>query len=360
MMGQNVKSAARKLIRDPLAFCLDSKFSFLNKYGDDALKQQCENLLSLGAEMRETPVTIIMTVYNTGRHVESALRSILEQSHQRLEVMVIDDASTDNSLEILKEIAIRDDRVRLFHSSVNHGTYWSKNWCLNRAKNAYVAFHDSDDISHPDRIRVQLGAFRKWPDMKACSVRWQRVIEGRSDRVLMEGKSSRMALISLMIKRAPVLDKAGFFDCVRIAADSEYVARLGRIFGRKAVRNLRHILYTGLLREGSLTTGNAGGTLWNLNDSAENSGGPVDFERTLRGERALYHTAFQDWHNEVAQKTADKIAAKAAVNSSEDKGKDTRDFLKLGFPQSERAFDVPVSLTGGCNDPNLDIVKEIT
>ena len=348
-MGQNVKSATRKLVRDPLAFCLDSRFSFLNKYGDDALKQQYDNLLSLGTQMHEIPVTIIMTVYNTGRHVESALRSILDQSHRRLEVMVINDASTDNSLDILKEIAAKDTRVRLFHSSVNHGTYWSKNWCLAKARKDYVAFQDSDDISHPDRSRVQLGAFQKWPDMKACCVRWQRVIEGRRDRVLMEGKPSRMALISLMIKRAPVLKKAGFFDCVRIAADSEYVARLDRAFGRKAVRNLRHILYTGLLREGSLTTGNAGGTLWNLNESSKNQDNAFNFERTLQGERALYHTAFQDWHNK-ASKSIGKTSQKTIENPWP---------LRLMFPQKNRAFDAPASLRGGCDDPDLNVVTEL-
>jgi glycosyltransferase involved in cell wall biosynthesis len=338
-MIRNAKSATRKLVRDPLAFCLDSRFSFLNRYGDEALKQQKKELVTLGATMKQLRVTIIMTAYNTGAYVESALRSILEQSHQSLEVMVIDDASTDETLNILKALSQKDERVKVFSSKVNHGTYWSKNWCLNRATGDFVAFHDSDDVSHPDRIRVQLGAFLKWPELKACTVRWQRILEGRDDCVLMEGRTSRMALISLMIKRDTVLDKVGFFDCVRIAADSEYVSRLGHVFGPHGVRNLRHVLYTGLLREGSLTTGNAGGTLWQLHsDSGESLESSIMFERTLQGERALYHTAFHEWQKLMVQS-----------------GKP----MKLPFPQEARLFDAPSAITGGCMDHSLETVQEV-
>ncbi len=338
-MIRNAKSATRKLVRDPLAFCLDSRFSSLNKYGDEVLKQQKKELITLGAAMKQSCVTIIMTAYNTGAYVESALRSILEQSHQNLEVMVIDDASTDETLNILKTLSQKDKRVKVFSSKVNHGTYWSKNWCLSRATGDFIAFHDSDDVSHPDRIRAQLGAFVKWPELKACTVRWQRIMEGRNDHVLMEGKATRMALISLMIKRDTVLDKVGFFDCVRIAADSEYVSRLGHIFGPRGVRNLRHVLYTGLLREGSLTTGNAGGTLWQLHsDSSKGPENSIMFERTLQGERALYHTAFHEWQKSMAQSGRP---------------------MKLAFPQEARPFDAPSAITGGCMDRSLETVREV-
>ncbi|UTW56256.1 glycosyltransferase family A protein [Kordiimonas sp. SCSIO 12610] len=356
-MARSVKSAARKLIRDPLAFCLDSKFALLNKYGDETLKQQREDLKALGRARSDTLVTVIMTAFNTGKYVENALRSILEQSHKRLEVMVIDDASTDDTLDIIRNIARTDDRVKVFNSPVNHGTYWSKNWCLAKAKGDFVAFHDSDDVSHPDRIRIQLGAFQKWPDMKACTVRWERIIEGSNEDVLMQGKPSRTALISLMINRQRVLDQAGFFDCVRIAADSEYLARLGYVFGRKGVRNLRHVLYTGLLREGSLTTGNAGGTLWNLNvdaggsDSTQGAQQSLNFERTLQGDRALYHTAFHDWHARVMN-----TSAKAKPDSIPDHTSE----MKMPFPQPARKFAVPVSITGDCMDMELDAVKQLT
>jgi hypothetical protein len=343
MMINKAKSVTRKLVRDPLAFCLDSRFAVLNRYGDNSLDQQRSELIALGEQNSDVLVTVIMTAYNTGAHVESALRSILDQSHQNLEIMVIDDASTDETLNILLRLARQDKRVKIVSSKVNHGTYWSKNWCLMHARGEYVAFHDSDDVSHPDRIRLQLGAFQKWQDMKACTVRWQRIVEGSDDSVLMEGKASRMALISLMIKRKPVIERAGYFDCIRIAADSEYIARLGHLFGRKGVRNLRHVLYTGLLREGSLTTGNAGGTLWNLTRQKTEQNGPLNFERTLQGERALYHQAFHAWHTEMMHEVAKNPKA-----------------LRLGFPNDGRPFDVSKSLTGGCGDTNLDLVQEVS
>ncbi|NVK42681.1 MAG: glycosyltransferase family 2 protein [Oceanospirillaceae bacterium] len=319
----------QKLRREPMAYLLDSKHALLKGVGQWLFTRETARFLILGEQAASTKISVIMTAYNTGHLIERAVRSVLAQSHENLELMVIDDASTDDTAKILAALAKEDPRVRVFSSPSNHGTYWSKNWCLAKASGEFVAFHDSDDYSDADRLRVQLGAFMAHPDLKACTCRWRRVNE-QGEAQMIDGAAERMAAISLMIKRRDVLEQAGFFDTVRIAADTEFIRRLRHIFGERGVRHLRQCLYTGLLREGSLTTGENSGFAWKQEGNAH--------KRSVGGDREAYYNAFTDWH--------------AAC------GRD-RAKLSVTFPLRHRPFDVPAAMQKGCNDEDLSQVVEL-
>lgn len=318
----------RKLMTHPVGYCLDSRFAPLRALGGRMRDRERAQLLAAGSANADVPVTVVMTAYNTGHLIEKAVQSVLDQSHTNLRLMVIDDASTDETAQILLKLAATDKRLTVVRSSRNHGTYWSKNWCLAQADTDFVAFHDSDDVSDPDRIRIQLGYMIANPNAMACTVRWQRVDEdGRLFTV--DGKTDRNAVISTMIRRQPVLQKAGFFDCVRIAADTEFQYRLRRLFGYGAVHNLYHVLYTGLLRSGSLTTGVGSGFTWEADG--------MRLDRTLHGNRALYHQAHTEWH----------ASADAAA-------------LRLSFPPAARPFPVPADIVRGADDPDASSAVVVT
>ena len=98
-------------------------------------------------------LTVILPVYNSERYLEACLSSILEQEGVCLEVIAVDDGSTDSSLKILHRIADRDKRITVIVTP-NNGVNHARNLALERASGEYVAFCDSDDI-------VPAGSYRK-------------------------------------------------------------------------------------------------------------------------------------------------------------------------------------------------------
>ena len=89
-------------------------------------------------------VSVIVPVYNVSQYLERCVSSILEQTYSNIEVILVDDGSTDNSLSICREFEKRDSRVRVFAQN-NRGPGSARNTGLNHAKGIYIAFVDSDD-----------------------------------------------------------------------------------------------------------------------------------------------------------------------------------------------------------------------
>ncbi|MCG5536456.1 glycosyltransferase family 2 protein [Ectothiorhodospira mobilis] len=118
--------------------------------------------------MSEPLVSVVMAVHNNERYLEAALNSILEQSWQNLELIVIDDASTDRSASILRDYACFDSRIRLLVNDQNHGLTWSLNRGLDEVQGELVARMDGDDIALPERLAKQVEAFRLNPKLVLC------------------------------------------------------------------------------------------------------------------------------------------------------------------------------------------------
>lgn len=98
-------------------------------------------------------VSIIIPVFNTEAYVVEAVRSALNQTYQNVEVIVVDDGSTDNSLSLIE--SIHDERLRVF-SQINQGACVARNRGIAEVRGEYVKFLDSDDILYPDAVAVQL------------------------------------------------------------------------------------------------------------------------------------------------------------------------------------------------------------
>lgn len=93
-------------------------------------------------------VSVIIPVYNREDYLEECIASVTAQSHQQMEILIVDDGSTDNSLAICKKLAEQDSRIRLIcarHSGVSA----ARNLALDQATGEYVCFVDSDDVIHP-------------------------------------------------------------------------------------------------------------------------------------------------------------------------------------------------------------------
>lgn len=105
--------------------------------------------------MKHAPVTVVIPVYNGARYLGDAIRSVLEQTLPAMEIVVVDDGSTDASAEIAASFG---DVVRLIRQD-NRGVAAARNRGLRDASGAYVAWLDQDDLATPNRIESQLRAF---------------------------------------------------------------------------------------------------------------------------------------------------------------------------------------------------------
>jgi glycosyltransferase involved in cell wall biosynthesis len=103
-------------------------------------------------------VSVVMSVYNGGEYLPAAVESVLGQTYRALELVAIDDGSTDGSGPVLDGYASRDARVRVVHQE-NRGLIASLNRGVGEARGALVARMDADDVSLPDRIEKQVAAF---------------------------------------------------------------------------------------------------------------------------------------------------------------------------------------------------------
>lgn len=198
-------------------------------------------------------VSIIMTSYNSEEYIDTAIRSIMEQTYANIELIVVDDLSTDSTRRKLMEWEQKDSRVRTVLKSDNSGTYVSKNMGLLQARGEFVALQDSDDWSHPDRIAKSVAVLLERPEVMGLTTDWLRMTNEGGLQIKAGGQISHVCCISLVFRRKEVLEGIGFFDSVRIEADMEFIRRIELKFGHQAMKRLRWPLLFGRVRSDSLT-----------------------------------------------------------------------------------------------------------
>lgn len=97
-------------------------------------------------------VTVVVANFNCAKFIESALTSALRQSLKDIEVIVVDDASTDDSVAHVARMALGDQRLTFLTSATNQGPSVARNRCIEAARGRWIAVMDSDDMMHPDRL----------------------------------------------------------------------------------------------------------------------------------------------------------------------------------------------------------------
>lgn len=108
-------------------------------------------------------VSVVMGIYNCETTLRAAIESIIGQSFTNWELIICDDASTDNSLAIAQSYTKQDKRIIVIHNSHNVGCNIVLNNCLAQAKGEYIAIMDSDDISHPLRLEKEVNILENNP-----------------------------------------------------------------------------------------------------------------------------------------------------------------------------------------------------
>lgn len=256
-------------------------------------------------------VSVVMPMFNASATLQKATQSILDQTWRNLELILVDDCSQDNSLQIARELQAKDERVKVLTLNTNGGPYVAKNVALSQAKGVYLTVHDADDWAFPTRIAQQmqplLGA-----DAQGLAVTMGRTLrcdaQGRFTRfqpidwVSLDG-ALRLCFPSPLFNRAYFDQKLGAWDSVRVGADAEILQRLRR-FEPQKLQVLDTPVMLQLDTQDSLTR-------------------QEDTHNDERGEaplRTAYRQAWSSWHASQSQMPL------------------------MRFPQKQRQFQVPETL----------------
>ena len=107
-----------------------------------------------GIERKPGLVSIIMPSYNTAPFIKETVQSVLDQTYQNWELIIVDDCSSDNTDDVIAEI--KDERIKYIHNEKNFGAAVSRNRALREAKGQWIAYLDSDDIWLPEKLEKQI------------------------------------------------------------------------------------------------------------------------------------------------------------------------------------------------------------
>ncbi|WP_062270834.1 glycosyltransferase [Endozoicomonas arenosclerae] len=207
-------------------------------------------------ELIQPLVSVIIPLFNSEATLATALDSILSQSWQAIEIIVVDDSSTDGSLNVANRFAEKDERVRVLRHHVNQGAYAARNTGLQVAKGDFITTHDSDDWSHCQKIELQVKALIEQPEFKASASHWARCSSNLVFGTWWQQESWIYRNVSSLMFRREVFDELGYWDRVSVNADTEYYYRIISAYGKASITEVMPgvPLAFGRMEPGSLTT----------------------------------------------------------------------------------------------------------
>lgn len=179
-------------------------------------------------------VSIIMPVYCAEAHLHIAVNSLLNQSWQNFEIIIVDDCSPDGTFALAQQLAAQDSRIIALRQLVNVGAYAARNAGLKIASGDFITTHDSDDWSHPQKLETQLNYFEQHSHIMGICTHWVRVLP---NMVFTQNWRPSNALVhwshsSFMFKRE-VLAELGGWDEVRVSGDTEFIWRVKARYGQQ-------------------------------------------------------------------------------------------------------------------------------
>ncbi|WP_296647597.1 glycosyltransferase family A protein [Rhodoluna sp.] len=242
-------------------------------------------------------VTVLIPVFNGEQWMPTALEGLAKQTWRNVEILVVDDCSTDGTRELVKAWSKQDPRFKLVEAGTNGGSYRARNIGLEQAAGEFITVHDADDWSHPQKLEVQVRHLQKYPKLVGNISQGVRVEHERMHFYSVVGKHYlRMNISSMMFRREIIAKEIGFWDEVRFGADSEFHERIMAKFGTSAVAvvNAGPLSFT-RFHSGSLT-----------------GGGYASTQKGISGMRRFYADSFKEWHENISQGTASSYLGRAS------------------------------------------------
>ncbi|WAI81356.1 MULTISPECIES: glycosyltransferase family 2 protein [Achromobacter] len=188
-------------------------------------------------------VSVVMTVHNGAAYLKSSILSILNQLNVEIELIVVDDGSTDDTWKIIEKIKnLHPKRVRCIRLANNVGTYRAKNLALPMCRYEYMAFQDADDWSHPERLFRAISWLRASKSNVAVTCRYVRLSEEGSFYSPAVWPIRQWSPNTLVMRRKEILDNIGGFDTVAVGADTDYFERIRAVFGDSRIKFQQEVM----------------------------------------------------------------------------------------------------------------------
>lgn len=155
-------------------------------------------------------ISVLLPVYNCEKYIAEAVQSILNQTYTHFELLIIDDCSTDTTLQICK--SFQDERIVLIEKEKNSGITKSLNYGISIAKGKYIARMDGDDISLPERFEKQVAFLEANEDVVLCGTQYQIIGTNKIRKHPIEHDEIKVKLISgCYIAHPTVMFNKNFF-----------------------------------------------------------------------------------------------------------------------------------------------------
>lgn len=188
--------------------------------------------------MQQGLVSVIVCVYNAGEYLRSSVESILTQSYRRLEIIVVDDGSTDGCLASIADMT--DPRLTVLHQP-NGGKPNALNAALARCNGEFYAVHDADDLSFPRRIERQVQCLQANPSLAAVFVGYNLLIDDRPIAEKFAARDSRKCRADIDRMHMPGHDPTAMYrvsmvegfrydESLPIVEGYDYVIRVGEVY----------------------------------------------------------------------------------------------------------------------------------
>jgi glycosyltransferase involved in cell wall biosynthesis len=226
-------------------------------------------------------VSVLVPVFNSQNTLVTAIKSLQAQTWKNLEIIIVDDASEDDSFLVAKQIAQQDSRIKVIQQHVNQGTYIARNSALKHASGKYITVHDADDYSHCQKIQLQVEVLERNAKLKASVSHWARCSTALEFGTWRQNDSWIYRNVSSLMFRDDVFQDLGYWDNVSINADTEYYYRILTAFGDASIAEV----YPGV----PLAFGRTGAN--NLTQSAS-----THLRTQFSGVRKDYMDAAREWH----------------------------------------------------------------
>ena len=182
-------------------------------------------------------ISVLMTTYNREKYVAYAVESVLNSTYRNFELIIVDDGSKDNTVSIVREIAVRDKRVKVHINESNLGDYPNRNKAASLAQGKYIKYVDADDYIYPTGLQVLVSMMEHFPDAGygLCSLPqnirspfpiMMSPVEAYTYHYNGPGLFHKAPLSSII--RTDVFREVGGFDNIRMAGDFEMWHRLSQ------------------------------------------------------------------------------------------------------------------------------------
>nr|WP_319569913.1 glycosyltransferase family A protein [uncultured Draconibacterium sp.] len=210
-------------------------------------------------------ISVIIPTYNRSSSIERSIRSVLDQSYTVIELIVVDDCSTDNTEKLVR--SINDNRLVYYKLEKNSGASYARNCGIKKAKGKYIAFQDSDDTWRPNYLETQLNTFLKVEDTydaQICRFSYlmdneERISPARKD--IKDGISLEKLFLKnvvgtpVLIVKKETLEEIGGFDS-NLPAFQDWDLALRLYLNKHKINAIQNVLVDVCVSDDSITRNN--------------------------------------------------------------------------------------------------------